>query len=183
MKLFNFIVDPTNFADDPNWPSLHGHVEVTNTMDFESDYEVPNSGKNMPKTPIKKRKRRRDQKLSDELVDSDTDEAVEASSSNKRLTAEDEDIQQDSVMGGHASGTIFRLLGETPIEGSAEAARDRDDTLFRQVERLLGFEGQLEGEDTDRLFLVGRVFGLGLDANAPASGRLEGGQKKRRRQR
>jgi hypothetical protein len=84
LKLFNFIVDPTNFTDDPNWPSLHGHVEVTSTMDFESDYEVPDSVKNMPKTPTKQRKRRRGQQLSDEVVDSDADEAVKASSSNKR---------------------------------------------------------------------------------------------------
>jgi hypothetical protein len=84
LKLFNFTVDPTNFTDDPNWPRLHGHVEVTNTMDFESDYEVPAGVKNMPKTPTVKGKRRRRQQLSDEVVDSDADEAVKASPSAKR---------------------------------------------------------------------------------------------------
>jgi len=112
------------------------------------------------------------------------------------LTTEDEDIQQDSVTDSHVSGTISRLLGETPLESSAGAARDRDDTLFRQVERSLAFEGQLEDRDIDQLFLVGRAFGLGLDAvpppsrnfrvrasaTAPVSGGLEGGQKKRKRQ-
>jgi hypothetical protein len=57
-------------------------------MDFESDYEVPASVKNMPKAPTKKRKRRRGQQFSDEVVDSDADEAVEASCSTKRQKVE-----------------------------------------------------------------------------------------------
>lgn len=84
MKLFNFSIDPTSFTDDPSWPRLHGHVEVTNTMDFESDYEVPAGVKNMSNTPTKKRKRRGDRQLSDRLV---IDEAAEASSSTKRRKA------------------------------------------------------------------------------------------------
>jgi hypothetical protein len=81
--LFNFVVDSTDFTDDPNWPCLHGHVEVTNTMDFESDYEVPAGVKNMPMTLTKKRKSRRGQQLSDDFFDSDADEAVELSPDTK----------------------------------------------------------------------------------------------------
>jgi hypothetical protein len=56
----------------------------TNTTDFESDYEIPASVKNISKTPTAKRKRRRDQQLNDETVDLDTDETMEISLSTKR---------------------------------------------------------------------------------------------------
>jgi hypothetical protein len=65
--------------------------------------------------------------------------------------------------------TASRLFGKAFLGSSAEAARDRDKTPFRRMERSLEFKGQLEDEDIRGLFLAGKTLSLGLDVISPPS--------------